>query len=215
MSLLERSTLPNIITVSRIAAGPIILLLLFIPSFAARLVAWILFLAAAFSDLWDGWLARKHGWISDFGKLVDPIADKALLVATLVPVYVLSHRPGPEGHLPLLGGLPLWIVLVIFGREALVTALRWWLARKGVVLPAGKEGKLKAVFQNIFIGATLFWLALRTAGERLGWNSMFWDFWMGFHGFILLTTMCIAVCLTVFSMFAYLWQWRRVMQEAA
>jgi CDP-diacylglycerol--glycerol-3-phosphate 3-phosphatidyltransferase len=210
MSLLERSTIPNIITVSRIAVAPVILLLLFIPTFTARFLAWLFFLAAAFSDLWDGWLARKHGWISDFGKLVDPVADKLLLVATLLPIYLLSHREqSPEAHLPLMGGLPLWIILVILGREALVTGLRWWVARRGHVLAAGKEGKLKAVFQNIFIGATIFWMALRTTAEREGWGGMFWDFWLAFHGFVLIVSLIIAVCLTVYSMLAYLWQWRR------
>jgi phosphatidylglycerophosphate synthase len=67
-------------------------LLLFVPTFTARFIAWLLFLIAAFSDLWDGHLARKYGWISDFGKLVDPIADKLLLVTTFVPFYILSHR---------------------------------------------------------------------------------------------------------------------------
>ena len=85
MALFSRSALPNIITVARILLAPVVFALLFVPSFTARFVGWILFLIAAFSDLWDGYLARKHGWISDFGKLLDPIADKLLLAATFLP----------------------------------------------------------------------------------------------------------------------------------
>jgi CDP-diacylglycerol--glycerol-3-phosphate 3-phosphatidyltransferase len=208
MPLLERSTLPNLITVSRIALAPVVFLLLFVPTFTACFVAWLLFLAAAFSDLWDGWLARKHGWISDFGKLWDPVADKLLLVATFVPFYILSHRTAPA-ELPFLGGLPLWVLIVVFGREAAVTALRAWAARNGRILAAGREGKLKAVFQNIFSGTTIFWIALRTEAERAGWHGEFWDFWQGFHGFVLLTTLALAVALTVYSFAVYLRQWLR------
>jgi hypothetical protein len=92
MTLWQRSTLPNIITVGRIAMAPLVGLLLFVPTFTARFIAWLLFLIAAFSDLWDGHLARKYGWISEFGKLVDPIADKLLLASTFVPFYILSQR---------------------------------------------------------------------------------------------------------------------------
>src|SRR5690606_12787865 len=107
MSLLSRSTIPNVITVGRVILAPVVAFLVFVPSFGARLLAFILFVVAAVSDLWDGYLARKHGWISDFGKLMDPLADKLLLVATFVPFYILSHRAGPVGSLPYWGDLPL------------------------------------------------------------------------------------------------------------
>jgi CDP-diacylglycerol--glycerol-3-phosphate 3-phosphatidyltransferase len=188
--------------------------LLFVPTFTARFIAWILFLIAAFSDLWDGYLARKHGWISDFGKLLDPIADKLLLVATFVPFYLLSRREDADAVLPVLGTLPLWILLVIFGREALVTGIRSVLAGRGVVIPAGKSGKLKAVFQNIFIGTTIFWLALQSAAADHGWSGRGWELWQAFHSFVLLTTLAIAVFLTVYSLAIYLWEWRRLMRDA-
>ena len=91
MSLMHRSTLPNAITVARIIMAPMVGYLLFVPTFTARFVGWLLFLIAAFSDLWDGYLARKNNWISNFGKLVDPIADKLLLLCTFVPFYMVSH----------------------------------------------------------------------------------------------------------------------------
>jgi CDP-diacylglycerol--glycerol-3-phosphate 3-phosphatidyltransferase len=214
MPVLARSTLPNAITVARMALAPVVFFLIFVPSFAARFVAWIFFLIAAFSDLWDGYLARKHGWISNFGMLVDPIADKLLLVCTFVPFYVISNRPSPEGQLPLIGALPLWIVLVVLGREFLVTLLRSVVARRGVVIPAGKAGKLKAVFQNIFSGATIFWLALQTAALRAGWEGEAWDAWRVFHGFVVLAALAIAVTLTIYSMIVYLWEWRRLVRAA-
>lgn len=215
MPRLDRSTLPNVITVGRIVLAPVVLALLYVPTFTARLLAFILFLIAAFSDLWDGWLARKYGWISDFGKLVDPIADKLLLAATFIPFYMLSHRETPVTHLPLMGGLPLWIVVVIFGREIAVTVIRSIAARNGHVIPAGREGKLKAVFQNIFVGTTIFWYALRTAGEARGWGGAFWALWQSFHGFVLIVSLAIAVVLTVYSLVVYLGQWRQLLRGAA
>src|SRR5690606_1413816 len=155
--------------------------------------------AAAFSDLWDGYLARKHGWISDFGKLVDPIADKLLLAATFVPFYLLSGSGSPDGQLPIITRLPLWIVLIVFGREALVTLIRSIVARNGVVIPAGRAGKLKAVFQNIFIGTAILWYALRSAATDHGWQGPVWELWRGFHGVVLVAGLAIAVILTVYS----------------
>lgn len=211
---MDRSVLPNVITVGRIVLAPVVFGLLFVPTFTARLLAFVLFLIAAFSDLWDGHLARKYGWISDFGKLVDPIADKLLLVATFLPFYILSHRDTPSTSLPVFGSLPLWILIVIFGRELAVTVIRSVAARRGEVIPAGREGKLKAVFQNIFIGTTIFWLALRTAAERRGWEGTAWDLWQAFHGFVFITSLAIAVFMTVYSFIVYLTQWRTLIRRA-
>jgi CDP-diacylglycerol---glycerol-3-phosphate 3-phosphatidyltransferase len=203
----ERSTIPNAITVARIALCPVIAFLIFIPTFTARLAAFILFLIAAFSDLVDGHLARKHGWISDFGKLWDPVADKLLLAMTMIPFYVLSER---AGDLPVTGVLPLWIVLVIFGREILVTVLRGIAARRGLVIPAGKAGKHKAVWQNIFIGTTIFWYALLSASQKNGWSGDFWDLWQKFHGAVYIVSLVVAVALTIYSLAVYLWSWRKL-----
>ncbi len=210
MGLLRPSALPNVITVGRLVMAPIVFVLVFVPTFTARIVAFVLFLAAALSDLWDGYLARKHGWISDFGKLVDPLADKLLLVATLVPFYILSHSGRPVGTIPGWGGLPLWIVLLIFGREALVTILRSVAARHGHILAAGASGKQKAVFQNIFIGSVLVWYALQTAAAKYHWHGWFWDRWQIFHAAVLNATLAIAVLLTLWSLIVYLRSWARL-----
>jgi CDP-diacylglycerol---glycerol-3-phosphate 3-phosphatidyltransferase len=212
MTLLQRSTLPNAITVARIVMAPLVGVLLFVPTFTARLIAWLLFLAAAFSDLWDGHLARKHGWISDFGKLVDPIADKLLLVATFVPFYILSHSGNPYGRLVAIDAMPLWIMIVIFGRELGITVIRSIAAKQGTVIPAGQSGKLKAVFQNIFVGTAIAWLAINAAALKYGWYGMeSWRYWTYFHGFVFIASLSIAVFLTVYSLVVYLWQWRRLM----
>ena len=88
----SRATLPNIITVARIAACPAVFFLAMAPGVGARSWAFVLFVAAGLSDIWDGYLARRYHLITDMGKLLDPIADKLLLVATFVPFYMISRR---------------------------------------------------------------------------------------------------------------------------
>ncbi|MBI4546311.1 MAG: CDP-diacylglycerol--glycerol-3-phosphate 3-phosphatidyltransferase [Gemmatimonadetes bacterium] len=215
MPVLCRSTLPNAITVARILMAPAIFFLVFVPGFTARLIAFFLFVVAAVSDLWDGYLARKYGWITDFGKLVDPIADKLLLAATFVPFYMLSHRATPVGPLPHWGELPLWVLLVVFGRELLITAIRAVAAGRGVVIPAGKAGKYKAVTQNIFVGSVLLWYALQTLARSEAWAGQLWHLWQEFHGAVLALALALAVLLTVYSMAVYLWNWRMPRRSAA
>ena len=208
--MIPGKAIPNIITVARIALCPVIFVLIFVPTFTARFIAWILFLIAAFSDLFDGHLARKHGWISDFGKLVDPIADKLLLVSTFIPFYVLSNRDPTDNALPVITTLPLWIVIVVFGRELFVTLFRSYAARRGVVIAAGSAGKHKAVWQNIFIGAAIFWFALTSAARANGWSGSAWTWWQRLHTFVLLVSLVVAVFLTVYSMVVYIRSWSRL-----
>ena len=213
MRLLERSTVPNAITVGRILLAPLVFALVLSPGFWDRLLAFLLFLLAAFSDIWDGHLARKYGWISDFGKLLDPIADKLLLVATFIPFYMLSRSSDPVGPLPFIGALPLWIVLVIFGRELAVTVIRAIAARRGVVIPAGRAGKHKTVFQSIFIGAVLAWYALQTLAQSSDWRGTLWSGFETFHGLVIIVTLLIALLLTVYSFALYLWRWRLLVRS--
>ena len=95
-----------------------------------------------------------------------------------------------------------------------MTLIRSVLARRGVVIAAGKSGKLKAVFQNIFIGSTIFWYALQSAAADHGWSGGAWEAWQLFHAFVLLVTLAVAVFLTVYSLAIYLWEWRRLMRTA-
>ncbi|HST59035.1 MAG TPA: CDP-alcohol phosphatidyltransferase family protein [Longimicrobium sp.] len=197
--------LPNAITLGRIVLAAVVAPMLMTDSFGWRLGAFAVFLAAAFSDLWDGHLARSRNLISDFGKLMDPLADKLLLAATFIPLYILSHHAEPETRFPWFGGtLPLWILLVIFGRELFITVFRGFAAKRGVVLAAGNAGKLKAVFQNIFTGSAIFWYALQSAARENQWNGQTWKYWTGFHTVFTMVTLAIAVVLTVYSLYIYL-----------
>lgn len=201
--------LPNLITLARIALAIGLIPLLFVEALTPRLVAFFIFLVAAFSDLWDGYLARSRGLVTDLGKLLDPIADKLLLAATFIPFYILSQRPGPHAEFPWFGGVfPLWIVLLIFGRELFITVFRGYAAGRGVVIPAGKSGKYKAVFQNIFIGSTILWYALRAAALNNGWDGPIWAGWQTFHFAFSVLTLSVAVVLTVYSLAVYLWSYR-------
>ncbi len=202
--------LPNGITVARTLAAPVIFALILSGGFGRLLLAFILFLAAAISDIWDGYLARRRGQITDFGKLADPIADKLLVVSTFVPFYIVSLR-APASDVPVVFGwgvLPLWVLIVVLGRELLITVFRGLAKRKGVVIAAGKEGKFKAVFQNMFMGGEILWLALRSRALERAWDTPFWSFWKVFHGSYVVITLTIAVLLTAYSLVVYLWRYR-------
>jgi phosphatidylglycerophosphate synthase len=84
-------TLPNILTIARIALAPVIALLPFIEGWVPKLIAFVVFIAAAISDIYDGKLARERGETTDLGKLLDPLADKLLLFATLIPIYWITR----------------------------------------------------------------------------------------------------------------------------
>lgn len=200
--------LPNIITVGRIAACPVIFFLALSPSVGARFAAFVLFVAAGLSDLWDGYLARKHGWITDIGKLLDPLADKLLLVATFIPFYMISHRGGEEWFVPWWGMLPMWVMIVILGRELLVTIFRHWAARREVVIAAGQSGKYKAFMQNLFSGGLLLWYPLMELGEAQSLSGLAWQGWVQAHAAWIWVTLWVSIILTVYSMFDYFWSYR-------
>ena len=205
--------LPNIITLGRIVLAVVVGPMILYDGFAMRIAAMVVFLVAAFSDLWDGHLARSRNLIPDFGKLMDPLADKLLLAATTVPFYLLSHGMEPATPFPWFGGtLPLWILLVIFGREIFITLFRGFAAKRGVVLAAGNSGKLKAVCQNVFAGAAIMWYALHSAAREQGWEGMrTWDgLWVPFHRWFTIVSLVVAVTLTLYSMMVYLNGYRKL-----
>ncbi|MDD9206712.1 CDP-diacylglycerol--glycerol-3-phosphate 3-phosphatidyltransferase [Georgenia sp. 10Sc9-8] len=137
----------NVLTILRIAMVPVFAVLLLQGGTAMRLAATAVFLAAAVTDKIDGHLARSRGLVTDFGKLADPIADKALVLSALV---LLSVQ----------GLLPWWVTVVITVRELGVTLLRFVMVRRSV-MAASKGGKLKTVLQVVFItGLLLPWSAL-------------------------------------------------------
>jgi len=202
--------LPNVITVVRIAACPEIFWLAVSRGLGARFTAFGLFVAAALSDVWDGYLARRYDLITDIGKLLDPIADKLLVVVTLIPFYIISHRGGPLDPVPWWGPLPMWVLIVIFGRELFITVFRAYAARKGVVIAAGTSGKRKALFQMLFIGGLLLWYPLAHLAAARGWSSSLWSlFGTGLRVWVA-ATLIVAVVLTVYSLIDYLWSYRRI-----
>lgn len=133
--------LPNLLTLARLAAVPVVGVLLFLQTPIMRDLAAIVFVVAAVTDFVDGAIARKRGITTEFGALMDPIADKALITVALVGLSAL-------------GDVPWWITIVILVREFGVTALRLSALRYGVI-PASRGGKAKTVAQIIAIAMFL------------------------------------------------------------
>jgi CDP-diacylglycerol--glycerol-3-phosphate 3-phosphatidyltransferase len=203
-----RLNLPNLLTVLRIAACPGVFFLALSVGTGARLGAFVLFVAASVTDLWDGYLARKHGLVTDLGKLLDPIADKLLIVATFIPLYLISHGQGSDAALPYWGALPIWVLVVIFGRELAITVFRSYAARRGQVIAAGPSGKYKAFIQNLFVGGALLWYPVLSIASARAWDGPVWSTWVEFHGAWIGIMLLVALVLTVYSMLDYLWSYR-------
>jgi CDP-diacylglycerol--glycerol-3-phosphate 3-phosphatidyltransferase len=209
-------TLPNIITIVRICFTPVIALLPFIEGYWPKLICFVIFIGAAVSDVFDGRLARSRKQVTDLGILLDPIADKLLLFSTLIPIYWISRARHDLYDIPLWGSIPLWVCLLLIGRELAMTGFRWWAKGQGVIIPAGGAGKLKTVIQNIFIGATIAWFAFRDARKPLGWeHSRFADYWNEFHGGFVAVTLAGAALLTVYSFAVYIYRNRYLFSARA
>lgn len=206
----NRLTLPNVITIVRIAACPLVFYLAVAPSLNSRLAAFVLFVAAALSDVWDGYLARRYDLVTDLGKLLDPVADKLLLASTFIPFYLISRRGVDLELIPWWGVMPVWVLVVIFGREIFITLFRSFAAGRGIVIPAGKSGKLKALLQSLFMGGLLLWYPLRMMQEENGWSGSIWTVWSVIHRNFVGLTLGLALFLTVYSMLDYLWSYRTV-----
>src|SRR5947209_8394164 len=121
-------------------------------------------------------------------------------------IFLVDYR------IPWLGSLPVWVALLLVGRELLMTAFRFFAKRRGVVIPAIGAGKLKAVVQNVFIGATLIWFAWRDALATHRWAGSFRNFWNEFHGAVVALTLAGAILLTVYSLVVYLYRYRALLK---
>jgi CDP-diacylglycerol---glycerol-3-phosphate 3-phosphatidyltransferase len=209
-----RWTLPNIITLARICLTPVIALLPFIEGFWPKFIAFVIFLIAGFSDAVDGYIARKHNQVSELGQLLDPIADKLLLFATLIPIYWMTRHPTllVDYKIPWWGSLPVWVAIILVGREVLITIFRIFAKRRGVVIPAAGPGKLKATVQAIFIGATIAWFAWKDAVVEMRLAGRVRDWWDQFHGAFVAITLGGAVILTVYSLLVYLYRYRALLK---
>ena len=222
--------LPNAITLGRIALTPLIAWLPFTNSWSVRLVAFLLFLIAAITDYWDGHLARSRNLVTDLGRLLDPLADKMLLVATLIPMYWLQQHYTlvvPDGTIPQptpflfqtpVGAvsLPLSIVVVVLGREAFMTLFRQIAARRGLVIAAIGPAKWKTTFQSIWIGAAYCWFFAATLATTQGWEThRAWQIIASCIGVIGVVSMVGAVVLTLWSLWLYLHRYgKQVVQSA-
>ena len=204
-------TVPNILTLARILITPVIALLPFINGYWPKLICFVIFIAAAVTDVIDGRIARRQNQITDLGKILDPIADKLLLFATLGPIWWISRERQTLYDIPVWGSVPLWVCVLLIGREIAMTIFRAWAQSRGVVIAAGHAGKAKAVLQNVFIGGTLTWFAFRDMVKPFGWqNSRFAQYWHQFHGGFVAATLGIALTLTIYSFVDYMVKYRKL-----
>ena len=137
--------LPNKLTLIRIAFIPFFVAVLTnsVDSIAMKIAALIIFIVANFTDILDGYIARSQNMITDFGKFIDPIADKLLIASGLICLVEL-------------GSLKAWIAILIIGRDFIISGIRLVAANKGVVIGAIKLGKAKTVSQFIMICFLIF-----------------------------------------------------------
>ena len=126
--------LPNLLTIVRILAIPLILLLLFSPGRAYQIITALLFLLVAMTDTLDGYFARRRGMLTTLGQFLDPLADKLLIVTALIALILAR-------------GIPLWMVIVIVGREIAVTGLRGIAVSQNIIISPSTLGKYKTVFE--------------------------------------------------------------------
>jgi CDP-diacylglycerol--glycerol-3-phosphate 3-phosphatidyltransferase len=187
--------LPNQLTIGRLILTGFFVICLSVQFPRNHTLALALFIAASITDYLDGVIARKHGLITDFGKLMDPLADKILTAAAficLIPYHAL----------------PAWVVIVIISREFLITGLRLLAGAKGVVLPAEKLGKHKTAWQMATIIFFLLLLALDDGGHtHPEWMHTAW---------VVVGTVMIAIttALTVYSGAGYFWKNRSLIASA-
>lgn len=137
--------LPNRLTAARVLMALVFMMLMSFSSLICHVVAFLLFVIAIITDVYDGRIARARNLITNFGKLLDPVADKVLVVAALI---MLMESP----YL----WIPGWAIVVIIAREFLVTGARSLAASDGVVIAANKWGKRKAIFQMVYAMSFLF-----------------------------------------------------------
>ena len=167
---------PNTLTLFRIATIPIIVVLMLYPNRISCLVAGILFSAAAITDYFDGYIARRFGLVSNLGKVMDPVADKLLVSSAFIMLTAL-------------GWVPAWMVCIIIGREIAVTGLRNIIAEKGEDVSASNLGKYKTGFQiaaaiPLLIHYPFLGLDSVAIGNFFVWGALVFTIWSGADYFI-------------------------------
>ena len=191
-------TVPTKLTISRLLLATVVMALLFVPGLVARAVALAVFVLASLTDWLDGYLARRWGQSTPLGALLDPIADKVLVIGVLLALVQL--------HV-----VPAWMVLIIILRESLITGVRLFAASRGIVLSAAKEGKHKTVSQMVTIVVIFCVLILR---EWLGRDALSPRTSASLQ-WAVLACLWITMGLTVISGTSFFWRHRAVLKEAA
>jgi CDP-diacylglycerol--glycerol-3-phosphate 3-phosphatidyltransferase len=188
--------LPNKLTVSRLILTAIFLLVMFVEFPFHITAALVLFVAASLTDLFDGIIARRRNLVTDFGKLMDPLADKVLICSAFIAFIELEWMPA-------------WMVIVIVARELAITGLRLLAASKNIVLAAERQGKNKTISQ---ITAAI---ALLVTHSHADWGivGQLFAFEIAGHAWawwVAEISKWVAVVLTALSGFLYLWKNREV-----
>ncbi|MEE8575608.1 MAG: CDP-diacylglycerol--glycerol-3-phosphate 3-phosphatidyltransferase [Thermodesulfobacteriota bacterium] len=168
--------LPNKLSLIRIAVSPVLILMLLSPGKGLSVAAAIVFIITCLTDWLDGYLARKMDIVTSFGKFLDPLADKLLLMTTLIMMIPL-------------GRIPAWMVALIIGREMAVTGLRAVASAEGVVIAASFYGKVKMVSQVVAIVPlllhyTFYGINFHSLGMVLIWIALILTVWSGVDYFM-------------------------------
>lgn len=186
--------LPNQLTLARLAMTAFFVVAMSLNFTGSKSLALLIFLLATITDYLDGVIARSQHLITDFGKLMDPLADKILTAAAFILLIPLQ-------------AIPAWVVIVIVSREFLITGLRLLANSKNILIPAEKLGKHKTAWQMVTI---LFFLALLSIGEFVPHSSPWLEFAWNSCGLFLVG---ITTLLTVYSGISYLWKNRNLITE--
>src|SRR3990167_8506227 len=184
--------LPNKLTIARIILTGFFLGVIIKPEIYNKCLALLFFSAATITDYLDGYIARKYQLISNFGKIMDPIADKLLVLCAFYSFL-------------LFGLVEPWMFIVIFIREVGVTALRLMVIKKGTVLAAESAGKWKTVVQMVAIYFILLYMIIQSSHQFAYLTTYYQKIWL----FTIYILMVAAVFLTVFSGASFLWNNRK------
>jgi CDP-diacylglycerol--glycerol-3-phosphate 3-phosphatidyltransferase len=186
--------LANRITMLRIFLTFVFMGFLFAHGLWAKSAALAIFIFAAISDFVDGLIAKKRNMVTDFGRLMDPIADKILVLAAFAAFVQMQL-------------IDAWMFVIIFSRELFITSLRLFALNKGRVLSAAKAGKHKTASQMVVIFYILGFIVLKEAILTFStWNPDWEKFFRNSIYFLMLLT----VALTLYSGFSYLWENRKI-----
>lgn len=174
--MISKLNLPNKITIFRIFLLPILVVFLITPSKLASFIAVIIFGLASFTDWLDGHIARTTKQVTTFGKLMDPIADKLLLIAALIPLVEMGRAPG-------------WMVVIIICREFAVSGLRIINSAKGIIIPASNLGKYKMValitsIILLILNYRIFFIDFHFLGLLVLWVALFFSIVSGIDYFV-------------------------------